>query len=159
LVRYFVDAGLRDGEDSARCLGDVWRGKAAEFFVIAEAAAAGGRAMGLRSGMMTEMAAERKRLEQELARTLAELEQVNKKLEEKADYSLGEGDSSIYEWEFNFALRQSLEEKAKSIQAALRRIEEGSYGICEVCGRKISPERLAALPHTTLCIECARNKH
>ena len=40
-------------------------------------------------------------------------------------------------------------------RAALDRVAEGSYGICENCGKPIAPARLAALPEATLCINCA----
>lgn len=40
------------------------------------------------------------------------------------------------------------------IQEALRRLDDGEYGICEECGGKIGMERLKARPVTTLCIEC-----
>jgi len=40
------------------------------------------------------------------------------------------------------------------IREALDRIEDGTYGICEVCGNEISERRLMARPVTTLCIEC-----
>ena len=43
----------------------------------------------------------------------------------------------------------------KAIQAALKRIEDGSYGICVVCGEEISPERLDVVPHATNCRKCA----
>jgi len=109
-----------------------------------------------KSEVMGRMSLERERLEQELAETLAKIEQLNKKLEDKADYGIGKGGPTIYEWEFNLALRQSLETKAKSIRAALRKMQEGGYGICEVCGQEIDAERLAVLPHTTLCIKCAQ---
>lgn len=109
-----------------------------------------------RSEVFTQMSSERERLEQALEETLAEIEQLNKKLEDKADYGLGKGGSTIYEWEFNLALRQSLEAKAKSIKTALRKMQDGNYGVCEVCGREIAAERLAVLPHTTLCIKCAQ---
>jgi DnaK suppressor protein len=36
------------------------------------------------------------------------------------------------------------------------RIEKGTYGICENCGRPIAEERLRAIPWTTLCIDCKR---
>jgi RNA polymerase-binding transcription factor DksA len=39
---------------------------------------------------------------------------------------------------------------------ALRRIDAGTFGRCEVCGREIGCERLDALPYTPHCIECAR---
>lgn len=100
----------------------------------------------------------REKLQQELERTLAEIERLNKKLEDKADYGIGKGGSTIYEWEFNLALKQSLENKARSIRAALRKVEEGSYGICKECGGPISPERLAVLPHTTICVKCAKKR-
>lgn len=109
-----------------------------------------------KSEVIGRMSLERERLEQELQKTLAEIEQLNKKLEDKADYGIGTGGSTIYEWEFNLAMRQNLEAKVESIRAALRKMQEGGYGICEVCGQEIGAERLAVLPHTTLCIKCAQ---
>jgi DnaK suppressor protein len=106
--------------------------------------------------VVTQMSSERERLEQALEETLAKIEQLNKKLADKADYGIGKGGPTIYEWEFNLALRQSLEEKAKSIKGALRKMQDGNYGLCEVCGQEIDAERLAVLPHTTLCIKCAQ---
>lgn len=41
-----------------------------------------------------------------------------------------------------------------SIEKALVRIREGSYGDCEICGKKIPVARLNALPYATMCIEC-----
>ncbi|HEY7714890.1 MAG TPA: RNA polymerase-binding protein DksA [Candidatus Binatia bacterium] len=40
------------------------------------------------------------------------------------------------------------------IQEALRRLDDGEYGICEQCGEEIAIERLKARPVTTLCIGC-----
>ncbi len=40
------------------------------------------------------------------------------------------------------------------IERALRKIEEGSYGICEDCGKEIPPERLEAIPYALKCREC-----
>lgn len=104
------------------------------------------------------MAVERQVLESELAKTQAKLDQLEEKLQHKADYGLGTGGATIYEWEFQLALRGSLRQKAKSIKAALRKLEDGAYGVCERCQGPISPERLAVLPHTTLCINCARKR-
>lgn len=44
------------------------------------------------------------------------------------------------------------------LEHALDRLKQGKYGICEICGKKINPERLDALPYTCLCIECSQNK-
>ena len=40
------------------------------------------------------------------------------------------------------------------INAALKHLEEGSYGICTSCGDPIHEKRMEALPDTTLCVEC-----
>lgn len=42
----------------------------------------------------------------------------------------------------------------KAIEAALERIEKGTYGTCVRCGGEISAERLEAVPHAALCREC-----
>ncbi len=47
-------------------------------------------------------------------------------------------------------------EQIAACEAALRRIEEGSYGKCVQCDQQIAPERLKALPYVITCIECAR---
>ena len=40
------------------------------------------------------------------------------------------------------------------LEAAVRRVDDGSYGYCESCGSQIGAERLGALPSTRQCIEC-----
>ena len=99
---------------------------------------------------------ERAKLEQELARAKEELAIINQKLEEKGDFGLGQGASTVYEWEMNLALRESAEAKIQSIQMALDRLDQGDYGLCEVCNQPIDPGRLEILPHTTLCVRCAQ---
>lgn len=42
----------------------------------------------------------------------------------------------------------------RNVRAALRRIEEGSFGVCLHCEEDISPKRLAAVPWTPYCIQC-----
>lgn len=44
----------------------------------------------------------------------------------------------------------------EQIEHALRRIEKGVYGRCEICGNKVGEARLNALPYTSTCIECQR---
>lgn len=54
---------------------------------------------------------------------------------------------------------ERLDEEAKHelalVNAALGRIENGEYGLCEACGVQISEARLEALPHAAKCINCA----
>jgi len=49
-----------------------------------------------------------------------------------------------------------VEREIASVQRALDRIEDGSYGTCVRCGAEIAPERLDARPEAALCIGCAR---
>jgi RNA polymerase-binding transcription factor DksA len=108
--------------------------------------------------MTTAMMDLRDRLQQELAETKAEIARLEERLEGKGDYGLGKGDPSIYEWEMCLALKQRAENKARSLEVAIRKAEEGDYGVCEACGEPIDPARLAILPHTKRCINCAQKK-
>ena len=98
----------------------------------------------------------RELLEAELAETQEELGRLEKKLQVEVEYGLGEGDPIIYEREMNMALRRRARRKVYSLEQALARFEEGTYGICERCGREISAQRLEAVPQARLCIECAQ---
>ena len=49
----------------------------------------------------------------------------------------------------------SEEETLEQIEAALARIEAGSYGRCEKCGEEIPAVRLEAIPYATFCVHCA----
>lgn len=42
----------------------------------------------------------------------------------------------------------------RNVRSALRRIEEGTFGVCVHCEEEISPKRLAAVPWTAYCIQC-----
>jgi RNA polymerase-binding transcription factor DksA len=97
----------------------------------------------------------RQRIEQELQATRAEVGRLDELLSLKGDYGLGRGDPTVYSWERNLARRERARGKLERLEAALQRMEEGTYGVCEGCGQAIEPERLAVLPITTLCIACA----
>ncbi len=49
-------------------------------------------------------------------------------------------------------------QEIRMIDAALKRIEDGSFGICESCEEPISIKRLEARPETTLCIRCKEDQ-
>ena len=52
------------------------------------------------------------------------------------------------------ALVRALRSNLVDVQRALTKMDGGTYGICERCGKPIAPERLEALPWATLCIDC-----
>jgi DnaK suppressor protein len=58
--------------------------------------------------------------------------------------------------ERDISILQSLENEMNEVQAALDRLEEGTYGRCEICGRPIGDERLEATPAARCCIEHER---
>ena len=49
----------------------------------------------------------------------------------------------------------SLEVDLERTERALAKLDEGTYGLCDACGKPIAPKRLQAMPNVVLCIECA----
>lgn len=65
-------------------------------------------------------------------------------------------DRASLETDRNFTLRIRDRERKliMKIREALERIDDGTYGVCEICGGDISEKRLKARPVTTMCIAC-----
>jgi len=65
-------------------------------------------------------------------------------------------DRASHETDRNFLLRVKDRERKliAKIQEAIKRLDDGTYGICEICGEEISEKRLEARPVTTSCIRC-----
>jgi RNA polymerase-binding transcription factor DksA len=95
-------------------------------------------------------------LQRELDETQAQIAALEAALEDKPDYGLGRGASGVARWELNRAMLERLKERAASLEQTLSQLNEVTYGICEQCGQPIHPDRLAVLPHTTVCVRCAR---
>jgi DnaK suppressor protein len=66
-----------------------------------------------------------------------------------------EGATIAFEREHVAALLDQTREHLTQVDAALSRLEEGQYGLCERCGRPIAAGRLEARPTATTCIDCA----
>jgi len=58
--------------------------------------------------------------------------------------------------EIDYTLGENSEQVLSEIDAALKRIEDGTYGKCDACGREIDTERLEVYPWARLCIDDAR---
>ena len=52
------------------------------------------------------------------------------------------------------SLVEQLRETLAGVEAALARLDDGTYGKCQSCGQEIPAERLEAVPTTTLCVSC-----
>ena len=55
-------------------------------------------------------------------------------------------------------LAGSLREALDEVEHALAKLDEGTYGVCERCGKPINPARLEAMPAARLCIDCASRR-
>lgn len=97
---------------------------------------------------------EQAKLIEERAQVAEELENLRDLMQAEVDVEPDEGDAEIFEREKNAALIAVLERKIQDIDAALRSIERGQYGICERCGNPIEVERLEVKPDATLCLNC-----
>lgn len=89
---------------------------------------------------------------QELRRSVAEAEHEGR----TAQHGPDEGDraSSSHEKEILFRRSTQARTSIKAIEAALVRMEEGTFGLCVDCGLEIGKKRLEALPWTRYCITC-----
>ena len=59
-----------------------------------------------------------------------------------------------FDREFTLGLASNEQQGLNAIDVALRKIEDGTYGVCEECDKPISIKRLTAMPHAPLCIKC-----
>jgi len=82
-----------------------------------------------------------------------ESEEVNGSLDTD---DLGETASITLGREIDYSLGENAQTVLAEIDAALQRIEDGTYGTCTKCGKEIAVGRLEAHPWASLCIDCAR---
>lgn len=96
-----------------------------------------------RSGLMTER-----------ARLLEEIGEVIEAPDQMTYGSQAAAASQVFEQQRDFALRDRAIQHLAQVDAALVRLDDGSYGRCIRCGGEIAPARLEALPWAARCIEC-----
>jgi DnaK suppressor protein len=102
-------------------------------------------------------AAERAALQQERDRVATELKETLVEAPGPMTYgSQAAAASHVFEQQRDLALRDHNEQHLAAVDAALARLDAGTYGRCTECHRPVAPERLEALPWAALCIECQR---
>ncbi len=107
--------------------------------------------------MDSKVIAIRRKLMKQREELLSEAEQtINNKIGSEKQSFPDPTDQAAAELDSNFQLRlRGREQKLlKKIDEAIARIDDGSYGVCEICGNSIGIKRLEARPVTTLCIDC-----
>jgi DnaK suppressor protein len=79
---------------------------------------------------------------------------------ERYEGAMDTGDMSVASLleSVGFKLAGMREEELREIAAAERKIQNGTYGICEECGNIISEERLSAIPFALYCLNCKEKK-
>lgn len=107
----------------------------------------------------------KRRLEEEKERLEEQIEDYERDLEEarltesSSDRSPDPGNAEASSMKLEYAKELSIEQNTldllSKVSRALERVDAGTYGICESCGKPIPVERLDVLPYSTLCVECA----
>lgn len=101
--------------------------------------------------------ADRARLQDEIADLRDVAIKASTYLEDETDTyenSPADNASSMVGRQTDMMLMQNLELEQVAVKAALDRMDTGTYGTCEVCGKPIADARLEARPAATTCIEC-----
>lgn len=68
---------------------------------------------------------------------------------------VGDGTTEAVERLNRVGTARELDAMLRDVERALRKLEDGTYGICDRCGRLIPEERLEARPWSVLCVDCA----
>jgi DnaK suppressor protein len=103
------------------------------------------------------LSSRRDEIQSELTSLAAELESfgVEQEIERGGlGNHMAEDGTSVQEQERNLAVSADLRDIVDQIESALARLDEGTYGTCQRCGRPINPERLEAFPYVAHCIDC-----
>ena len=103
----------------------------------------------------------RSRLETEQERLVRELEQLKASVRPADERREGspfgkreEEATESFELEKRLALERQTRDLLAEIEHTLHKFDEGTYGLCDICGQPIDPARLEALPQANLCLSC-----
>jgi RNA polymerase-binding transcription factor DksA len=110
--------------------------------------------------LRTELMEERERVQAAIANLReshpGSLDDEVEEISAGSDNHVGDSATATLGREIDYTLGENSEQVLSEINNALRRIEEGKYGTCTVCGKDIAPERLDVYPWASLCIDDAR---
>lgn len=96
------------------------------------------------------LAAKKESITRKLTETITE----SKEMESNVAQDLVDKAETSYTKEFLLSLSDGERDQLLLIDEALKRLEHGEYGVCQVCGKEIGAKRIVAIPWTPLCIEC-----
>lgn len=99
------------------------------------------------AGLRARLLAERARLREEIGEAIETPDQMTYGSQAAAA-------SQVFDQQRDLALRDRAHQHLVQVEAALARLDDGTFGRCARCGRQIPSERLEALPWAAHCIEC-----
>ena len=82
----------------------------------------------------------------------SESEQENLSELSAADQHLADVGSETFDREKDFSILEQVEAELADVSHALKRLDDGTYGTCEACGKSIGDERLEAVPAARFCL-------
>jgi RNA polymerase-binding protein DksA len=110
----------------------------------------------------------RRRLESERAELEERIEEIEANVFEKTqsdltgeagfDEDFADAGTATFDRERELSIQNNVRDLIGQIDRAISRIDDGTYGTCERCGRPIDAPRLKALPHALLCMDCKRRE-
>lgn len=98
--------------------------------------------------------AERERLQLEHHAVSSDLAEHAGDLADYDDHDPADAASETFEHTKDYAIDENFHNMLERIADALRKVDDGTYGICDRCDNPILPDRLKAIPYATLCIDC-----
>ncbi|MFL1376900.1 MULTISPECIES: TraR/DksA family transcriptional regulator [unclassified Nocardiopsis] len=112
-----------------------------------------------------ELAQVRERLDDDIAAARREIRQVEEQVAERLEDPVeGAGDdpadtgAKAFEREHELALAYNTRDLLAASERAIERMDAGTYGVCDSCGRPIGKARLQAFPRATLCVSCKQRE-
>ena len=104
--------------------------------------------------LRSRLESERKHLLEELEQLLANAQPIDERREGSPFGKREEEATETSELEKRLALEKRTRDALSAVEHALKKFDQGTYGLCDKCGQHIAPERLDALPQASLCLEC-----
>src|ERR687892_312106 len=112
------------------------------------------------------------KIREQLESERADLQQQENELEETSfvgtqsdltgevglDEDFADAGTATFDRERDLSIRNNIRDLIAQIKRAIRKIDEGTYGRCENCGNPIDAQRIKALPHALLCLDCKRRE-
>jgi len=97
---------------------------------------------------------EQKRLSEELEQLKGSVRPAEERREGSPFGKREEEAAESFELEKRLVLERQVRDQLAEVEHALGKFEQGTYGLCDACGKPIDPARLEALPQANLCLDC-----